>query len=59
MASLLHAQQRIEIRRGYTVNVCRPVGSTRLYKGRLRRLVGSALDHISLTPEFECRRGHI
>ena len=27
--------------------------------GRLRGLVGSALDHISLSPEFESRRGHI
>ena len=27
--------------------------------GRLRGLVGSALDHGSLPPEFESRRGHI
>ena len=28
-------------------------------RGRLRDLVGSALDYRSLTPEFEFRRGHI
>jgi len=28
-------------------------------RGWLRGLVGSALDHISLPPEFESRRGHI
>ena len=27
--------------------------------GRLRGLVGSVLDHRSLPPEFESRRGHI
>ena len=30
-----------------------------LWKGRLRGLVGSALDHRSLPSEFEYRRGHI
>ena len=31
----------------------------KLLVGRLRGLTGSALDHISLPPEFESRRGHI
>jgi len=34
-------------------------GFSLFFLGRLRGLVGSALDHRSLPPEFESRRGHI
>ena len=45
--------------RGLTVAYVRVESQITIQVGRLHRLTGSALDHTSLPPELESRRGHI